>query len=42
MGSSAGVADWTEQVKALGEGLLMSKIDLWMTGANRNVEGKQT
>jgi hypothetical protein len=41
MGSSAGVADWTDQVKALGQGLLMSEIDSWMTGVNRNIEGKQ-
>ena len=41
MGSSASVADWTDHVKALGEGLLMNEIDLWMTGVNRNVEGKQ-
>ena len=40
--TSAGVADWTEHVKALGEGLLMNEIDSWMTGVNRNVEGKQT
>src|SRR6266566_3141794 len=38
----AGVADWTDRVKALGEGLLMNEIDSWMTGVNRNVEGKQT
>jgi cation diffusion facilitator CzcD-associated flavoprotein CzcO len=38
----AGVADWTTHVKALGEGLLMNEIDSWMTGVNRNVEGKQT
>jgi cation diffusion facilitator CzcD-associated flavoprotein CzcO len=38
----AGVADWTDHVKALGEGLLMNEIDSWMTGVNRNVEGKQT
>ena len=41
MGFSAGVADRTDQVKALGEGLLMNEIDSWMTGVNRNVEGKQ-
>ena len=40
--TSAGVADWTDHVKALGEGLLMNEIDSWMTGVNRNVEGKQT
>jgi len=38
----AGVADWTDHVKALGEGLRMNEIDSWMTGVNRNVEGKQT
>jgi hypothetical protein len=38
----AGVADWTDHVKALGEPLLMNEIDSWMTGVNRNVEGKQT
>ena len=38
----AGVAEWTDHVKALGEGLLMNEIDSWMTGVNRNVEGKQT
>jgi len=40
--TSAGVADWTDHVKTLGEGLLMNEIDSWMTGVNRNVEGKQT
>jgi hypothetical protein len=40
--TSAGVADLTDHVKALGEGLLMNEIDSWMTGVNRNVEGKQT
>jgi cation diffusion facilitator CzcD-associated flavoprotein CzcO len=38
----AGVAEWTEHVLASGEGLLMNEIDSWMTGVNRNVEGKQT
>ena len=37
-----GVQDWTEHVKALGEGLLSNEIDSWMTGINRNIEGKQT
>ncbi|HYU11742.1 MAG TPA: cyclohexanone monooxygenase, partial [Stellaceae bacterium] len=40
--TSAGVAEWTDHVKALGEGLLMNEIDSWMTGVNRNVEGKQS
>ncbi|MGX1109239.1 flavin-containing monooxygenase [Bradyrhizobium elkanii] len=37
-----GTADWTEHVKALGTGLLSNEVDSWMTGINRNVEGKQT
>jgi len=36
----AGVQDWTDHVKALGEGLLSNEIDSWMTGINRNIEGK--
>ncbi|HLG46234.1 MAG TPA: NAD(P)/FAD-dependent oxidoreductase [Reyranella sp.] len=36
----AGVKDWTDHVKSLGEGLLSNEIDSWMTGINRNVEGK--
>jgi len=40
--TQAGVAQWTEHVKGSGEGLLMNEIDSWMTGVNRNVEGKQT
>jgi cation diffusion facilitator CzcD-associated flavoprotein CzcO len=40
--TQAGVAHWTEHVKGLGDGLLMNEIDSWMTGVNRNVEGKQT
>ncbi len=40
--TSAGVADWTRHVLATGEGLLMNEIDSWMTGVNRNVEGKET
>ena len=38
----AGVQSWTDHVKALGVGLLSNEIDSWMTGINRNVEGKQT
>lgn len=38
----AGTADWTDHVKALGTGLLSNEVDSWMTGINRNVEGKQT
>jgi cation diffusion facilitator CzcD-associated flavoprotein CzcO len=35
-----GVASWTDHVKALGVGLLANEVDSWMTGINRNVEGK--
>ncbi len=38
----AGTAGWTDHVKALGVGLLSNEVDSWMTGINRNVEGKQT
>ena len=37
-----GVASWTDHVKALGVGLLSNEVDSWMTGINRNVEGKTT
>jgi cation diffusion facilitator CzcD-associated flavoprotein CzcO len=37
-----GVRSWTDHVKSLGVGLLSNEIDSWMTGINRNVEGKQT
>lgn len=37
----AGVDEWTAHVLALGEGQLMNEIGSWMTGVNRNVEGKQ-
>ena len=37
----AAVADWTEHVLSLGQDLLMNEIGSWMTGVNRNVEGKQ-
>ena len=37
----AAVDAWTEHVLALGEGLLMNEVASWMTGVNRNVEGKQ-
>jgi hypothetical protein len=39
--TTAGVADWTDHVLSLGEGLLMNEIDSWMTGVNRNVEGSR-
>jgi len=40
--TEAGVAAWTEHVKALGVGLLSNEVDSWMTGINRNVDGKTT
>ncbi|MBR1201972.1 MULTISPECIES: NAD(P)/FAD-dependent oxidoreductase [unclassified Bradyrhizobium] len=36
-----GTAGWTDHVKALGVGLLSNEVDSWMTGINRNIEGKQ-
>ena len=36
----AGAAAWTEHVIASGEGLLANEIDSWMTGINRNIDGK--
>ena len=35
-----GVMSWTDHVKALGVGLLSNEVDSWMTGINRNIEGK--
>ncbi|HEY1795861.1 MAG TPA: NAD(P)/FAD-dependent oxidoreductase [Stellaceae bacterium] len=39
--TATGVDEWTDHVLALGEGQLMNEIASWMTGVNRNVEGKQ-
>jgi cation diffusion facilitator CzcD-associated flavoprotein CzcO len=36
----AGVKDWTDHVRSMGVGLLSNEVDSWMTGINRNVEGK--
>ncbi|WP_135467468.1 flavin-containing monooxygenase [Crenalkalicoccus roseus] len=36
------VAAWMAHVMACAEGLLTFEVDSWMTGVNRNVEGKQT
>ncbi len=38
--TQTGVDAWTDHVKALGVGLLSNEIDSWMTGINRNVDGK--
>ncbi len=35
------VQSWTDYVKKNAEGLLSNEIDSWMTGVNRNVDGKQ-
>ena len=32
---------WTDHVIEASEGLLFAEVDSWMTGINRNVEGKQ-
>jgi len=40
--TAEGVSSWTDHVIALGEGLLSNEIDSWMTGINRNIEGKNT
>ena len=36
------VQAWAEHVMSCAEGLLTFQVDSWMTGVNRNVEGKQT
>jgi cation diffusion facilitator CzcD-associated flavoprotein CzcO len=40
--TAAGVASWTDHVKALGVGLLSNEVNSWMTGINTNIDGKQT
>ncbi len=40
--TAAGVASWTDHVKALGVGLLSNEVNSWMTGYNSNLTGKQT
>jgi cation diffusion facilitator CzcD-associated flavoprotein CzcO len=39
--TAKGVEEWTDYVLALGEGQLMNEVGSWMTGVNRNVDGKQ-
>jgi cation diffusion facilitator CzcD-associated flavoprotein CzcO len=39
--TTAGAVAWTDHVIEASEGLLFTEIDSWMTGVNRNVEGKQ-
>jgi cation diffusion facilitator CzcD-associated flavoprotein CzcO len=39
--TAEGATGWTDHVIASSEGLLFTEVDSWMTGINRNVEGKQ-
>jgi hypothetical protein len=39
--TAEGVTEWTDHVLALGQGQLMNEISSWITGVNRNIEGKQ-
>jgi cation diffusion facilitator CzcD-associated flavoprotein CzcO len=39
--TAGGAGSWTDHVIASSEGLLFTEVDSWMTGINRNVEGKQ-
>ena len=39
--TASGAAAWTEHVLEASKGLLFTEVDSWMTGVNRNVEGKQ-
>ena len=39
--TAAGAVAWTDHVIEASEGLLFTEVDSWMTGINRNVEGKQ-
>ena len=39
--TAAGAQAWTDHVLETSEGLLFAEVDSWMTGINRNVEGKQ-
>ena len=39
--TAAGVGEWTDYVLSLGQDQLMNEVGSWMTGVNRNVEGKQ-
>src|SRR5439155_8828389 len=36
-----GATAWTDHALETSEGLLFTEVDSWMTGINRNVEGKQ-
>jgi cation diffusion facilitator CzcD-associated flavoprotein CzcO len=36
-----GAKEWTDHVIATNDGLLFTEVDSWMTGINRNLDGKQ-
>jgi cation diffusion facilitator CzcD-associated flavoprotein CzcO len=36
------VAAWTDYVREKAEGLLSNEVDSWMTGVNRNIDGRET
>jgi cation diffusion facilitator CzcD-associated flavoprotein CzcO len=38
--TESSMESWTEYVRALGTDLLATKVDSWMTGVNKNLEGK--
>jgi len=40
--TAAGVSEWTDHVLGVGQGLLANEVGSWMTGVNRNVEGRET
>jgi cation diffusion facilitator CzcD-associated flavoprotein CzcO len=40
--TTAAATAWTDHVLATSEGLLFTEVDSWMTGINRNVDGKAT
>jgi cation diffusion facilitator CzcD-associated flavoprotein CzcO len=39
--TAVGAAAWTDHVIEASKGLLFTEVDSWMTGINRNVEGKE-
>ncbi|MBX9699873.1 MAG: NAD(P)/FAD-dependent oxidoreductase, partial [Acetobacteraceae bacterium] len=40
--TEAAEADWSRHIEELASGLLYTLVDSWMTGINRNVEGRET
>jgi hypothetical protein len=39
--TAAGASSWTDHFNAPSDAMLFTEVDSWMTGINRNVEGKQ-